>query len=324
MKSIKKNTITFGAFLVALLFVSTVTAVPQVQSEAVMNQIEKEKERLINEFERLWNRIVDDEPFQVESIRYFDVEPYIDFEDIFDTDGFIDYIVSDDFINFLGSNLDEFLTTTLIHLIYNSNEIQEYIEKEYFSYFANSDEVQYILDKLNDFSEEAFQSKNSVVTQDNQFYTTGIKDLNSEPIINTMLNCYGMASMNCVIEELEEFTFQSEVYQYDDYDPFVVFLVLLVGLITWIPVIILIIIFSPLIILGGGAVGFKTGWNRLFSGGYDTIPPSPPDEWHPGYLINSVIEWLIFAIALMAYTCIYWPTSFTKVVLRILHLKGLI
>jgi hypothetical protein len=170
-KTSRSYKITFGAIGVILILISTVTAVPSVETEVALKIIDKDDTTMLNEFERFLRQIIEDESLQIEEeIQEYNIDIYKDFENLFDDEGFMEFLISDEFIGFLIKNLDDLLSDEAPRLLYNTDEMQEFIKSDEFIEFLNSDELQYVLDKLNenDDSEEPFSYDTSQNTQETQ------------------------------------------------------------------------------------------------------------------------------------------------------------
>ena len=115
MKNVKKSIMIFGAIAIAFLIVSSATAVQQVNSEPIIENIEKISE-------------------QEEDNLFFDVDEITDLNEILeliDGEGFIEYFVSDEFINLMNSQaVINIINSNIFMSVFNSNIIQNYIESD--------------------------------------------------------------------------------------------------------------------------------------------------------------------------------------------------
>lgn len=125
-----KYVLVFGSVAIALLMVSSVTAVEQVNSKPVTNYIANKQ----NYCEKLSYL---EEIFNVEARQNYPQN----FESLVTSDRFIDFINSPEVYNLIYS--DKFLA------LYNKDEIQNFINSDLFLEYLNSDACQYFLDHLN-------------------------------------------------------------------------------------------------------------------------------------------------------------------------------
>lgn len=154
MNNLKKNLIGFGAIVVAMLIISTVTAVGQVESKPVMDKI-AQQESLSSLFEeivnvaKLNNQNLDISSQQqieqflqsVNSSEFLNCTKNIDFLGIITSDWFINLMNNHEIYNVITGN--DFST------LYNTNEVQNFVNNQIFMDFFNSDDCQYVLDHLN-------------------------------------------------------------------------------------------------------------------------------------------------------------------------------
>lgn len=109
MKNMEKGIIVFGAVIIALLMISSATAVPQVNSKLAMENIKKT-----------------------------DIKRFADY---FTSDNLANYMKSDNIQSFLNSKkFDDF---------YNSKLARCLLDSKLFTRFVNTDEAQQYLDNLN-------------------------------------------------------------------------------------------------------------------------------------------------------------------------------
>jgi hypothetical protein len=110
MKNMEKGIIVFGAVIIALLMISSATAVPQVNSKLAMENIKKtDAKRFVN---------------------------------YFTSDKFANYMKSD--------NLQNFLSNKKFNDFYNSKLASCLRDSKLFARFVNTDAAQQYLDNLND------------------------------------------------------------------------------------------------------------------------------------------------------------------------------
>jgi len=95
METVKKTLVIFGVVIIAMLMVSTATAVPQVQSKSVMDkleQIEKANNLLFNQ--ETINKLVSGD------LNEADLQAIANSLDL---NGFVNYFTSTEFANFFKS-----------------------------------------------------------------------------------------------------------------------------------------------------------------------------------------------------------------------------
>lgn len=211
MKNMEKMILILGAVSVALLMVSSATAVPQTQSKAIMEKIEQ-----LEEAEQLLMKLEASESLVVANN-----------QEVFDTDAFESYLMSDELVNFMNSNIvANIISSDAFQTLYNTDGIQNFIQSEAFQNFLNSDVVQYFLEHYNPGGGNAV-GQSSVPCQS---LLAGAQQVNNNNVVNLPL---AVPSMN---EELEGSisTIESSVTN-DDTGTLEmgVFAYLLIGIITW-------------------------------------------------------------------------------------------
>lgn len=154
MKNLKKNIMIFGAVVIAILLVSVVTVVGQVQSKPVMDEIQK-NESLFSLFQELENSMgINNQNLDINSQQ--EIEQFLQNINSSELLNYLqnldisDIITSDEFINFMNSpEIYDFITSNEFSTLYNTNAVQNFISSELFIDFFNSDACQYFLDHLN-------------------------------------------------------------------------------------------------------------------------------------------------------------------------------
>ena len=142
METIKKTLVIFGAVIIAMLMVSTATAVPQVQSKPVMDkleQMEKANDLLFNQetINKLVSGDLNEADLQV-------------IANNLDLNGFVNYFTSMEFANFfVNSDIQNFLNSQEYNNFYNSDAVVTIRNSEQFINFLNSDVAQQFLDNIN-------------------------------------------------------------------------------------------------------------------------------------------------------------------------------
>ena len=138
MKNMKKNIILFGAVAIALLMVSSVTAVAQTQGTTIINQIDVEKQT-INQLE------------QMEGISIPGQNPDLDeLIDLLNFEGFRDYFKSIEFANLICSyDMPDIVDSIEFQDFLNTIIVQIFINHEVFTDFLDSEDFQIFIDNLN-------------------------------------------------------------------------------------------------------------------------------------------------------------------------------
>jgi hypothetical protein len=220
MKNLKKNIILLGAFAIALLVMSTATALPQVQSKPVMDQIQQ-KEAIKNQLMTIYNQLKNQGDLAVGSQQNPHMNPSDDLDKLFDEEGFLNHLTSDTFIQFLNNNYNSIASDSLFQDFYNSESIQEFTQSDEFVAFMNSDEIQYVLDHFNPGS--------------------------NNQIIETLERTTTTFGGNSVIAGSTTPSFGAQLYAWEPgMIIFIVFYFLFIGIITWIPTLIVAIIAFPI------------------------------------------------------------------------------
>jgi len=163
MKNMKKSIILFGAVAIALLMVSSATAVPRTNSEPMMEKIEQieELERLMSEqnLGDLFNfEGMDEGTIQgtMEQLNNFMVEQGIDglnFQEMytnFSVEDFMDYITSDGFAElFNHDDIQNLLDSDdYNNYIINNETVASFINSEFLNSFLVCDFAQQILNNI--------------------------------------------------------------------------------------------------------------------------------------------------------------------------------
>lgn len=165
MKRIRKYVLVFGAVAIALLMVSSATAVEQVNSKPVTDYIANKQ----NYCEKLSYL---KEIFDVEA----DQNYLQNFESLLTSDRFIDFVNSPEVYNLIYS--DKFLA------LYNTDRIQNFINSDLFLEYLNSDACQYFLKHLNIGDDEPTSiAANSQTASGLQ--TTTVKTVTRLPVSTT-------------------------------------------------------------------------------------------------------------------------------------------
>ncbi|MCK4901742.1 MAG: hypothetical protein KAS76_00180 [Thermoplasmatales archaeon] len=156
----KKNLAIFGAVATAFLIISSVTAVSQVNSDPVMNHIERavKYEQLRENINEVIESIKIDGinlPAEVEgeeatSSQAQAIPSNIDeILDFLDMDNFIDFFTGDEFIDVVTSDfVKDMIESDLFLELFNLPEVQEYIFSDEFQDLYESEEAQDFLDEL--------------------------------------------------------------------------------------------------------------------------------------------------------------------------------
>lgn len=256
----------FGAVAIALLMMSTVTAVPLEQSKPVMDkaaQIE-EIEQLMNE-QSIKNILAsygfsETETLEItaqsQTLPHFDNELTItsldELFDLIDMEGLSDYFTSVNFANFMKSDgMQDLLDSDIFLDVYNCDVIQDFIQTDVFTDFLNSDEVQIFLDNFNDGNNELSQT---VYNQLNEYtslnlQTTVVSEemqallLDSNAITPTVASTTNDATFTSTESGYNEISVEDILYVLA-----AVLAALIIGLITWIPAIIISLVAG---VLGG-------------------------------------------------------------------------
>jgi len=121
MKNVKKSIILFGAVAIALLMVSTVTAVPQVNSEPVMDYVEQieQLQELLDDFG--------------EDLDYINI------------DSFLLHLESTEVVNIIEEEVLALFMSTEFAELMHEDEIQNYLYSDNYLEFFNGEDVQNIV-----------------------------------------------------------------------------------------------------------------------------------------------------------------------------------
>lgn len=176
MKNMKKSIIIFGAVAIALLMTSSVTAVPQVNSEPVMEKIE-ELERPMSEqnLDGLFNfEGMDEESIEetISQLNDFMIEQGITGFDVqklytnFELGDFIDYLTSMEFADAFNSDeVQSFLNSDEYNTFYQEGNVATLCTSGEFNIFLNSDIGQQILENINGGDDSAVIVSQATQTQ---------------------------------------------------------------------------------------------------------------------------------------------------------------
>jgi hypothetical protein len=185
METIKKTLVVFGAVVIAMLMVSTATAVPQVQSKPVMDKIEQtEKANNLPFNQDALNKLLSGNVNEAdlnsiaEQLNNFLVEQGISEVNLqeqmntntFTLSDFIDYFTSMEFANlFMNSDIQNLLNSQNYNSFYNNDSVQTYLNSDEFAAFMNTDIAQQFLANINGggSSNPQSQETSSVVNQVN-------------------------------------------------------------------------------------------------------------------------------------------------------------
>jgi len=286
----KKCLIIIGAVIVSLLMLSSVTAVGNVNSEIEMDLIENEQKKqsiksqvFMDEIQNIFKQIDLGKSFSVENEININIDLEQDFQDLFDIEGFLDYIVSEEFINLLNNNYNLITSHPGFEIIYNMQPIQNFLQSEAFANFLNSDEVQYILSQL-DFG---LGGPQSISNKDANLYCY------PNPLVlqienNEIINDYDdLMVSNQALGKSISISTPSFQMSGDDSPSF---LIILIGIITWIPGIIISILYSPYAFFFFLGI-YLENWG----------------EFGPGDLLYILITSFLGAIIITCYLCLVWP-----------------
>ena len=269
MGNMKKGIIVFGAVAIALLMVSSATAVQQVNSKPVIGYIKSETESLVEEAQENF---------------YLDINQY--FQDSFDLEGFFDYLVSDEFIDLLNDNYNLIVSHEGFEMLYNMELIQSFLQSEEFINFMYTDEVQYIIDNL-DIGSGGQQG--IFIEGDSCYYYLPSPCSQQENYEANAAEYYNHVNKGAEATLLESLPTEPTT------DLVTAWLIILIGIITWIPGVILLLLTAPLLFLEAfGLILF--GW--VFPGG-----------WIPGAIIGSAVAAFLVTLIAVIFFCVTWPAS---------------
>ena len=286
--SIRKTGLFFGAIAVALLMVSTVTAVEQVNNEQVMDYLDENN--LEDELLNILGLNTGMDEFNPEDLETFFVE---EIEKMFDGEAFLEHMTSDKFIEFLKQNYDEMVSCDAVQDILNSEEFGEVINSEEFICFLNSEEMKYVYDKL----QEDDDSQISLTGQ-----TVGVGVQQSQPLVMEAILRYD--PVNCPVDDEEAGFNVLELvelgWQPGDIFAFIIVasVCLLFSLITWIPILIWVSFL--------GIIGIPI----MFSQYLETEDPWHAKEWYAGLYIEALLYGLFWAFVCISLG-LWWPIGNT-------------
>ena len=294
----KRNVIFFGAVFTTLLMISSVTALEQVNNEHVIEAIEDELldeaidaenplDDIINQLLVIWDDLVSNNPIVAWFQDTYDINAEEDFEQLFDHQGLINHMISDDFINMLNSNLDEILAIEAFQIIYNTEPMQEYIQSDEFLDFIQTDEMQYFLSQIDGEYTEASQTYESYAQQNQELLEAlvGLYGVSSnEPQNIGMLNNGQIendgASFQTIVEDETQPAMGNPVFA---------FIGLLVGLITWVPAAVIIMLCAPIV------------WIAL------TLEWATSIVWTPGAFIFTAVVTFVLTFTFAIILALVWP-----------------
>jgi len=188
MKNMKKNIMLFVAVAIALLMVSSATAVPQTNSEPVMEKIEQLEElgRLMSEqnLGDIFNLDgIDEESIEgaINQLNNFLIEQGIGSFNVqemntdFLVEDFMDYILSDEFVDLF--NHDDIQTALnsgdYNDYITNDETINSILNSEFFNSFLNCDFAQQILENIDNGGDSTVIISQTTQTQQSPLNTGG-------------------------------------------------------------------------------------------------------------------------------------------------------
>lgn len=245
----KKYVIGLGAVAIALLMVSTVTAVPQTQSKPVMDKIEQQ-ETLTSQLMSIYNTLNAGGKLSAEEQQNLNIDATTELQKLYDEEGFLNHLVSDEVIQLLNEYYIAFVSDSSFQSIFNSDAIQQFIQTDGFIEFMNSDELQYVLDNFNPVnptSQELLESQQIVeYILESSVYEQYVSSCDMEEAVATIES--NQETVNSL----------SGVFSLDDAETceaigaiilmfiLAIVLLILIGLITWIPAIIVAIVLYPI------------------------------------------------------------------------------
>jgi|GEM_PF-4130744 len=285
----RKYGIVFGAVFSAVLMLLTVTAVPQVHSETIMNQIE-EKELIDSELVKMHDTLMADNRLDIDFQQKLYLDPYEH-----DEEGFLNHIMSDEIIQIFNDFYYTIISDSVFQAFFNSNSVQQLIQTDEFVDFMNSDEIQYVFDNFNPTNQDLLEGQEVVD------YILGFNVY--EQYVSS---CYMGENVVTIDEGSEDiFTSLSEIFSGDGETceailaillMFIigVILILLIGFITWIPAMIALVVLGPIV----GVIVFVS-WAELLM----TLYPYPFPIISITLSFLVVLVGTIIAIGVVA----FWP-----------------
>lgn len=139
MKNVKKTQVIFEAIAIVMLIVSVATAVPQVQSEPVMDKLEQIEKANNLQVTQETNKLV------LEEINNFsEIINSINIQE------FSSYFTSIEFANlFMNSEIQNFLNSQTYSNFYNNGSVQTFLNSNQFAAFMNTAIAQQFLANIN-------------------------------------------------------------------------------------------------------------------------------------------------------------------------------
>ncbi len=202
----KKEILVIGAVAIAMIVLSSTTAVSQVNGETIIEAIESEEQY----------------PSFSSTTNDLNINSLDDILELIDIEGFETHFTSENFADFLKSDeIQNIIAGDLFLNIYNSQVIQDFIQSDTFIDFFNSNEVQTFLSNYNDDNGQGLQ----IVVSTNE------ELLPSSTLVNLLPVGYDETTNTnlVVINELgDEPSLLGLI--------FMAFVGLIVGLLTWIPI----------------------------------------------------------------------------------------
>jgi hypothetical protein len=187
MENVKKTLIVFWAVVIAILMVSVASAVPQVQSEPVMDKLEQiEKADNLKVDQETLNKIISGD------LNEADLQAIANNLDL---NGFVNYFTSTKFANFFKSaNVQNFLNSQEYNNFYNSDAVVTIRNSEQFTNFLNSDIAQQFLVNINGGggnSNPQSQGVTSTVSQINSVVGQKVAITSNNVAVNQNVVCVG-------------------------------------------------------------------------------------------------------------------------------------
>lgn len=283
MRCMKKSMIVIGAVAVAILMVSTATAVGTVNSESIVNNINSLEEEMPATESQL-----------LESIQ----------EGLYDLEDFKNYLMSDDFMDFMNSNaVANIINSDVFQTFYNLDEIQDFIQSDVFIDFKNSELGQYFLEHYNPPEDD----ENLVASSQANNQASQEVEIGTYMSISEVVNCglEGVTSSQVnVIDDGPECSMSSTatfVVMENGYEPtkyiLGLFLYLLIGLITW-----------PIAL---GIFGLGAPLIGLWIGFWITIFEMPPSGFIAPFFVLFTIIYTLGSLVV----AIIWPAVWLLVIL---------
>lgn len=253
----RKYRIVYGAIAIVLLIVSSATAVPEVNgklvSDSLENSVTEQNDDFINQMMALYDQLeidgvspdVDQDLENIDLTQFFDESLYVDVE------GFVNYIISDDFIQVINENYTDIVSNNGFQVLWNTEYVQEYVQSDVFINFMNTDEAQYILDNLDIPSNDQQEFETQVVNMNTQVSTT---EPEQENLLNKISQIILPSTKTQVYSTQSDVTLEATAVSTSEEtiqtsDILVLWVVILIGILTWIPGVIITLLSSPVYFL---------------------------------------------------------------------------